>query len=455
VRVLLVCHRYPPDGVAGVERVTQTLAAELAAGGDEVTVLTRRATGDGPLHAVSEVQSDQTTVRRIVGGSVDPRRFLGPYEQIERLVVELLVQMSPDVVHANHLLGLTPRLVELAHRQRIAVVVSLHDFFFACPLVHLQRPSGELCDGPDGGQACATTCFATEGQAAASRWILRTAYFRRVLRLAERVIFPSHDIAHYFAGFGVDSSRTRVIPNGTAVDADATANARRSNPRKRGRLHLAYLGTVVPHKGLHVALEALRLARVGDVELLAMGDLPDAAYAAHLRELATGIPGLRFALYGRYELRELTPMLADVDAVVVASQVRENFSLTAHEALARGIPVLSGRLGALRDAVQEGVNGFTFDQDRPSELATLLRRLVEEDQLLDHLREGAVSTRVASLEDHARMVRAIYEEARVEHGRAKTVCAADLEELRALHSGLVASGFAAPPPRSARAGRSQ
>ena len=33
MQVLLTCHRYPPDGIAGVERYTQTLAAELTRAG--------------------------------------------------------------------------------------------------------------------------------------------------------------------------------------------------------------------------------------------------------------------------------------------------------------------------------------------------------------------------------------------------------------------------------------
>ena len=38
MKVLLVCHGYPPTGVAGVERLTAQVAGELTARGHEVTV---------------------------------------------------------------------------------------------------------------------------------------------------------------------------------------------------------------------------------------------------------------------------------------------------------------------------------------------------------------------------------------------------------------------------------
>ena len=366
MRVLLVSHRFPPDSLSGVERYTQALAAELADGGDVVGIVTRRF---GPTPSVPEMLREQladgTMVYRLVGGALHPDRFLLHHERLEELFLDAMIEAAPDVVHVNHLIGLAPHLVGIAHRQRVPVVLTLHDFYFACPLVHLQKTSGELCRGPAGGRECARTCFAHEGEGAALRWGLRTVDFRRLLAIAERVITPSEYVAAYFRAFGVDGSRLRVIPNGISLAPSVRPIRAYGTTKAGGTLDLAYIGAVARHKGVHLILEALALTEFDSVGLTILGEAPDSVYARELRERAAAIPGVRLRLYGGYELSELPFLLDEVDCVVVPSQVPESFSLTTREALARGIPVIATRLGALVEAIVDGENGLLFDHRRP------------------------------------------------------------------------------------------
>src|SRR5215216_4609040 len=241
MRVLLVSHRFPPDSLGGVERYTQMLATELVQEGDHVSVVTRRF---GPTRSVPEMLCEQladgTMIYRLVGGELHPDRFLVHHERLEQLFLDAIVEVAPDVVHVNHLIGLAPRLVEIAHRQRAAVVLTLHDFYFACPLVHLQKTSGELCRGPDGGRECARTCFAHEGEGATVRWGLRTVYFRRLLAAAERVITPSQYVGSYFRAFGANPSRLRVLPNGISIAPSIRPVRAHGAPKMGGTLDLAY-----------------------------------------------------------------------------------------------------------------------------------------------------------------------------------------------------------------------
>ena len=445
MRVLLVSHRFPPDSLGGVERYTQMLAAELADGGDLVSIVTRRfgRTPSAP-EMLREQLADGTMIYRFVGGELHPDRFLLHHERLEQLFLDAFIEAAPDVVHVNHLIGLAPHLVEIAHRQRVAVVLTLHDFYFACPLVHLQKTSGELCGGPAGGRACARTCFAHEGEGATLRWGLRTAYFRRLLATAERVIAPSEYVGTYFRAFGVDRSRLCVIPNGISIAPVVPPIRAYGTPRAGGILNLAYIGTVARHKGVHVILEALALAGFDAVDLTIVGETPDAVYARELRERAAAIPGVQLRRYGRYEPSKLPLLLVEVDCVVVPSQAPESYSLTTREALALGIPVIATRLGALVEAIVDGENGFMFDHRRPDELATLLRRLADDDALLRRLREGASRTRVVLVPEHARAVRTIYQEAIEELVRSDDDRRADQEELDFLQSALPQLGLATP-----------
>jgi glycosyltransferase involved in cell wall biosynthesis len=448
MRVLLVNHRFPPDGLGGVESYTQNLAADLVKAGDTVSIVTRRPSKSLPKPEIlRELLPCGASLYCIAGGNFVYEHygsFLLYHEDVERCFTTIMIEAVPDVVHVNHMLGQSPRFFEIAHRLRAAVVLSLHDFYFVCPRVHLQKPSGELCAGPDGGRECARTCFAQEGATAALRWGLRTAYFRRLLSLAERTVCYSGYVASYFKAFGVRPIR---IPLGVSVDvADPATSVATPAPKERGTLNLAFCGILSRHKGAHLILEALRGAELGPVDLVLFGQCHEGSYEALLRERAAAIPGLKFRMYGKYQGAELRYLLHDVDAVIVPSLVPETGGLVPREALARGVPVVVSRLGALPEVVAEGENGFTFDPDRPEELAAILRRLRDDEGLLRRLRAGALRTPVVTAADHAGAIRSVYQEAIEDLLCNRTARAPDLSEIGFLHGALIALGTALVVP---------
>jgi glycosyltransferase involved in cell wall biosynthesis len=421
------------------------LTTQLVELGDTVTVVVRRWNSASQAGTIPQPIQEElpTGVRlyRFAGGHVSLERFLDHHERLEQLFTAAIIEAAPDVVHVQHLIGLSPRFIEIAHRHGAAVVLSLHDFYFTCPLVQLRKTTGQLCAGPDGGRECARTCFASESEGARLRWGLRTAYFRRLLAMAERIICPSTYLAAYFEQAGADPDRVRVIPNGISIEPPTSTPAMWSTPVERGALNLAFLGTVVHHKGVHVILDAVASANLDSVNLTVIGQALDPNYSRALRARAAAIPGLELRLHGGYDPRDLPHLLDDVDCVIIPSQVPETFSLVTREALALGIPIVVSRLGALPAAVTEGVNGFTFTHDRPEELADILTRLADDECLMHRLREGACQTPIVTASQHAQAVRAVYEEALEDLARGGATRWGDLEELDFLHWALLKHGF--------------
>jgi glycosyltransferase involved in cell wall biosynthesis len=442
-RVLLVAHRFPPDATGGVERYTENLAAALRAAGDFVTVIARRPASGALRWDVDELPSG-VRVLRLAGGAIQRDRFLADREEKDRLFGAALAEVDPDVVHFNHVLDLSPGFLRIAKQHGAALVLSLHDYYFACHRVILRGPDGEACSGPEGGRACVRRCFPSEGSAGERRWSLRTMYFRRLLGLADRVVFPSAYAADRFERLGAPPERLRVVPNGVWVAPSEPEDASASGPAERGRLVLAFLGAVVQHKGLQVVLDALERARLPAVELTSFGPVGDGAWARTLYARASRIQGLEFRMYGEYEPDDLPLLLRDIDCVVVPSQWPETFCLVAREAHARGIPTLVSRVGALPDGVVEGVNGFVFEHDRPDQLAAALERLMAEPELVPRLRAGARATRLTTMAEHAAAMRATYREALEASARNRGPCNHDLQEIVALEEALAAFGFAEP-----------
>jgi glycosyltransferase involved in cell wall biosynthesis len=233
---------------------------------------------------------------------------------------------------------------------------------------------------------------------------VREARFRELLDAADVVTAPSHSVASYFERHTAGGVRPVVVSYGTWASAGTAVRP----PRDSDKLRLAILGTVAAHKGAHVVVEALRLAALGPTRLAICGRVDDPTYEQELRAQAAAVPGLSLEFGGEYAPSQLADVLSGVDAVVLASQVREASPIVPREALAHGVPVLAARIGGLPDSIDEGRNGMTFDPFDPSELAGILRRLAGAPELVEALERGARETEVRTAADNAREMRALF-----------------------------------------------
>ncbi len=168
----------------------------------------------------------------------------------------------------------------------------------------------------------------------------------------------------------------------------------------------------MPHKGVHVAVEAFRDIDEARATLEVVGDL--AALPAYTRELrAKATPAVRFS--GSVPEDEKARRLSGFDVLVVPSLGLESFGLAAREAMALGVPVLASRRGALTEAFEDGVCGAFFDAGDAAGLRVWIERLCERPQTVAEWagRLPAVKT----MDAHAEEIEAVYESVLAARGR--------------------------------------
>jgi glycosyltransferase involved in cell wall biosynthesis len=179
--------------------------------------------------------------------------------------------------------------------------------------------------------------------------------------------------------FGVSRERVAVIPNGVPAERfPPVDDARRAAARARlglvpGSAIAAYVGALVPEKGLDLAIEAV--GGLPEVLLLVAGDGPE---RGGLEALATACAPDRVRFVGQVD--STADVYAAADVVVLPSRGGDSMPATLIEAGLTGIPAVSTRVEAIPDVVVDGATGILVPIGSVDELREAIAALVRGEQ---------------------------------------------------------------------------
>jgi GT2 family glycosyltransferase len=368
-RVLHVVHGWPPWNHAGTELYAAWLVRRQATH-REVTVFGRIA---DPARArlgigdALELVDGGARVRLLVRNfdERDPRsRNALASRPVERDFARLLAEVRPQLVHVHHLAGHAASLPAMARRRGIPLLYQIQDWWTPCARANLCDSARRLCSGPAPGKCAA--CLPLTGLPPAAAWNrllyrYRAAATRRALRGAAVYVMGSRFIHDSYLRLGLlrPGDPVHVLPYGIEL----VPPARRPNGPGRppsGTLRCGVIGSLLPHKGIHVAVAAFRGIDPRSARLRVWGDPAiDPEYARELVALGarpggqagdaagTGPGDSAVTLAGPFAEACKAAVFAELDVLIVPSLGLESFGLVAREALHHGVPVLASRRGAL------------------------------------------------------------------------------------------------------------
>jgi glycosyltransferase involved in cell wall biosynthesis len=400
VRVAYVVHGFPPEEQAGTELQTEIVARRMAELGHETFVFAAsRRLPPGETRPL-DGQPGQT-----LGVAVGADYALDVVDpEIRRELERYLDEVRADVLHVQHLLFLSADVIEAAKARGIPVVVSLHDFWFQCPLVHPGPGDRHPFRGGWWGLACfwhherpgplGVLSLARRGLLGSRvrQHLERARLLRRQLDAADVVLAPSEFVRRSFERFGVSRAKLGVLPH--AVEpAPATASP-------RSPVSFGFVGSLAPHKGIDVLCKAFSRTE-GDSTLTLFGGCDDPVFFGRLAPYF----GSRIRYEGEFEHDQIADVYAQFDVLVVPSRAHESFSLVVAEAQAFGLPVIATLVGAIPERIVDGSNGLLVPPGDVRALTAALTRVADPREV-SRLRSG-VSAPLGA-EEHARRLEALY-----------------------------------------------
>ncbi|MEP0845662.1 MAG: glycosyltransferase [Phycisphaerae bacterium] len=395
MKILLATMQFGEGYSQGAERYVATLAEGLARRGHEPVILA----GD----------PERCRTRLPLGALVsdDPRVLHYPTRgrwAVEGLspndLLPLLRRERPDVVHLVNPAHIGVGLVGAARALGAAVVLTVVDFWWLCPKHTLWHARGETCDARVPWTECLRCVSAGDPRwwvrslagapllgrtllpvlaftkarwrgtpwTELRRWTRRQALLREVLAAADAVIFLSQS-GRALLGEAVPPERAHRIPVGLEARWwAARRGAPPAGPVAPESLTLGFAGALMPHKGAHVLLEALRRLGWTQTRVRIAGRGTDPSYDLQLRRLAEG---LRAEIVGAVPSEQMPEFLAGLDLLVVPSIWPENQPQTVLEALAMNVPLVASRVAGVREVLPE--DEYLFEPGSAESLAERLR----------------------------------------------------------------------------------
>lgn len=234
------------------------------------------------------------------------------------------------------------------------------------------------------------------------RLLHRRGYYRLIMFL-ERLVYPRHGtwflpVSQQVAGdlkrFYSPKGNTQVIYHGVDLEQFNPQSRRRLRTMARQTLGLSedvfillLIGNDWKNKGLVCLLEALSRLDEERFRLLVVGQDDRGPFEATLTKDRVG------------ERVHFLPLRADVEFYYaaadcyVAPSLEDAFALPVLEAMACGLPVIVSSHAGANEIVTDGADALILKDPRdPTELATVIRRLLDDPNLCERLGKRAAAT---------------------------------------------------------------
>lgn len=445
-KILIVTNGYPPNDLAGVEIYSADLAKGLSRKGHHVSVFCRVSDHANPDYQMIDETIDGIRVIRVVN---DYKRTVSIEERftdkrIDGIFETLVDELSPELIHFNHLIALSAHLPLIVADHEIPSVCTLHDYWSFCHRVQLINWQKQLCPGPLNGGDCPLCVIGGHREQFISKyfgWLFqfmvsiapsalrnrlrrvipqgarrspvfrstsevfqyRYDLFKKSVLSTHRLLVPSYYVRSQFLANGYPANRIEVLPLGITPMQSTTEPVAKSN-----KITFTMIGSFIPTKGIDILIKAFKNVRSPKIHLEIYG--PDniaPGYTNEIKQLAIGDARIKFM--GTFPPDQRARIYQNTDVLVVPSLFPETFSLVAREALSLGRPVIASRIGALPEVIIDGINGFLFNPGSVHQLASILQRISVNPQILSRLScPGPVQ--IHSMDKHIDSVLNIYGE---------------------------------------------
>lgn len=440
MRILQVVQDFPPHNCAGVEIYTYNLSKELLKK-HEVFIFYRVNDVKNLEYEVRSKNYKGLNIFTINNTFKDCYSFEGLYKNdvIAWKFGKVLDDISPDVVHIQHLIFLSVTLIEEIKKRNIPIVFTLHDYWLICPQWHFLDYDWNICKGDETSKCI--TCLGYQMKikktskktynlfrsvipkvlipviqkiyfqltkwnfdfSEALRQIeLRKETIKDMLKKIDIFVAPSKFIKKRFIKFGIPEDKIIFSQYGINAELFKNVQTKNSNTIKFG-----FIGTVLPAKGLHVLIKAFNKINSGKANLKIYGKLyPYRGFEYYPRFVKKLVKNKNIRFMGNFDNSELEKVFSNIDVLIVPSIWYENSPLTIQESFLFKTPVIASNIGGIPELIKDKENGLLFEPRNVNDLYQKMKLIIENPRLLRELSKNLPFPN--SIKENAKQLEKLY-----------------------------------------------
>jgi glycosyltransferase involved in cell wall biosynthesis len=285
----------------------------------------------------------------------------------------------PDVVDVQNYFPIaSPAVHHAAHRLRVPVIQTLHNYRLLCPSGTFFR-NGAICED------CVTHRVPWPGvvnrcynqSAIHTSAVASMITVHRVLKTWEKAVTLILAVSEFqkakFVEHGFPESGIVVKPN-FVLDP---------GPPKPDGKDFIFVGRLVVEKGVMTLLKAMELVPPS-VRLTIVGD---GLLQPQVVEAARNNPRIRYV--GVLSQAEVIKLVAQAGCLILPSEWYEPWGRVAAEAYSLGTPVIGSRMGAITEIVKDQRTGLHFTAGDAGDLARAIVWMCDHPDLVQAMRREA------------------------------------------------------------------
>ena len=334
-------------------------------------------------------------------------------KEIEKRFAEVLDEVSPDVVHIQHLLFLSLGFVSEIKKRNIPIIFTLHDYWLMCPKGQLFKSNRKICKNPLAAN-CPYCLSASLNPKVLIKKIFKilTHYkiptrfkpdLAKIYKDVDLFISPSIFLRNKFIEFGLPQEKIIYSDNGMNLDLFKDIEKLRSN-----KIRFGFIGTLIPAKGAHVLIKAFNKVKNNKAVLKIYGKAPVNNfifnYYNRIRRMAGNNENIKFV--GTFDNKDVAKIFEEIDVLIFSSVWDENSPLVLHEAILTKTPVLASEVGGVRELIKHDQNGFLFCAGDDNGLSLLIKKVIKNPEIIENLKKDVIS--IKDMQFHCKEIEAIY-----------------------------------------------
>ncbi len=285
--------------------------------------------------------------------------------EYKKMLENIIDTFGISIIHIHHLIGHYFDIADIIKERKIYAILTLHDYFCACPLINKIYKNQNYCNKPSEKKCNECLAYVLKESVDICSW---RKEWKKLFSVVNQIIAPSES---------AKEEVKKTYPNLSISVIEHGINITKSPAKyieSKRKYNIAFIGAIGNHKGSKLLEELITYKKLNNITIHLFG-----IFDSKLQESTS-----HFINHGRYERSELKNILEEnhIDLICLFSIWPETYSYTLTEAIACGIPVISYNMGAIAERLKKFKLGWTIPY--PSEAGQVVDRI---NQILSNTEE--------------------------------------------------------------------